>query len=182
MDSTHPSHSRAVFRHELFTKTVDKVAAKVRQLVLQFPEIEVLVGCGNSSVPLLGAVCYKLGMPMLVVRKESDKDNHDTRTANGASNAAGYLFIDDLVDSGRTLRHVMKEVRGVAPDSKFFGAVLYASREGFELRYDSRAQVIYGLWEVDSKDPTDFACVDYCPALKRNVAVEDIGRIEASVP
>jgi hypothetical protein len=132
---TSPSHTRPVFNPESFLDVVDKAAEKIEKIRVLYPEIEALAACGNSGVLLVGALAARLKMPVLVVRKKKDTNNDD-RLVNGYIGAKGYLIIDDVIDSGATVRHIITEIQdawersdsdfireGYAP--RFIGALLY---------------------------------------------------------
>lgn len=120
-----PEYTHEVFSPVRFPYLVERMVAKVKAILVQHPEIEALAACGNSGVPLLGAICAATGLAMIVVRKTLGEKGHDTSMVNGAVQARAYLFIDDLISSGRTLGHVRDEIEALNPEAKCVGALLY---------------------------------------------------------
>lgn len=98
------SHNRVLFKPDDLRKTVNNICYDLKRLkrVLDY---NALVGIGHSGSPLLGALSYKLGIPIGIVRKkvEEDKSTHGL----GAIRGLRYVFIDDLIDQGTTIRHVI---------------------------------------------------------------------------
>lgn len=120
-----PTYTYRVFDPDEFPKLIDELAAKVRAIQEAFPEIDTLMGVGNSGAPVVGALAYKLGMPFLIVRKRLDT-SHDSRMVNGWLGGKGILFIDDLISSGSTISKAYEQVRRVG-GPRLYGALLYDS-------------------------------------------------------
>jgi orotate phosphoribosyltransferase len=83
-------------------------------------------------------VALKLNKPFAVVR---NKNSHSDLRVEGDDRARDYVIIDDLIQSGKTGRKVIKEMR-LWNDSEPIGIVLYhrqgESRAGQgKLRYES---------------------------------------------
>jgi len=105
-----PDYTQKIFTPGDFKTLVNRTAAKVRFLQKKLG-VNTLVGCGNSGVPLVSAVSFKLTLPFFAVRKRVD--GHSATRANGYLLAKGcrYLIIDDLISTGATMRRIVKNVR-----------------------------------------------------------------------
>lgn len=126
-----PSHTFQIFNPILFQKTIDQMVVKIEKLRALYPEIEAIAACGMSGLVLAGAVSARLQLPIIAVRKTMDT-THDDRMVNGHLGAKGYLFIDDLICSGKTVDHVIGEIDRAArwyyPEEappRLVGCVLY---------------------------------------------------------
>lgn len=163
-----PPHTRRVFNPQNFCELVDRCVAKVEAIMAKHPEIQALAGCGHSGLPLLGALCSRLKLPMIVVRKEMDTKNDDY-LVNGALDVKGYLFVDDLISSGKTVSHVKREIAEYT-EAKLLGCLLYdgSSRNypswlgGFFSEQERCAGYIYGLDAPDLEIRWD---LNYCDQL-----------------
>ena len=105
-----PSHTEEIFNPRSFKVLVDKTCKAVVKLRRKL-KFQCLAATGNSGVLLAGAVSYKLGIPLLIVRKKGD-DCHDSLRVNGyrTNGQCRYLIVDDLIASGDTVRRIMKLV------------------------------------------------------------------------
>lgn len=107
------SHHRPLFGEE-FHELIDHAAACLKRLRRVIP-FDALVGTGISGSVFGAALSYRLGSPLAIVRRAGESDrscsdggSHDTRDVVGYSMADRYVFVDDLIDSGRTFRRVVK--------------------------------------------------------------------------
>jgi orotate phosphoribosyltransferase len=105
-----PEYTRDNFIPEDFRVLVDEVVAKIKVIREKHPDIEAIAAIGHSGLMLMGAVSYLTGLPQIAIRKHSP-DDHDHRDCNGWLGCKGYLFIDDLVDSGNSLRKVYNAIQ-----------------------------------------------------------------------
>jgi len=105
-----PVHTHEIFDPCTFAIKVAKVVARIQELRSEI-DFNALAGCGNSGLPLLGAVAIQLQMPFFAVRKTMDTSN-DSHLANGYIPDGGcrYLIIDDLISSGRTTERIHKHI------------------------------------------------------------------------
>lgn len=103
----HPAYTSPVFSAD-FQKTVDKTINKLNQMKA-LHSFDAIAGTGLSSIPLIGAVSAITGIKMLLTRKPSDK-THDNHKANGYLGCERYVVIDDLIDSGATLKGVCSAI------------------------------------------------------------------------
>ena len=78
---------------------------------------DTLVGSGLSGALVVPAIARILEKNWLIVRKPND-GSHSHRRAEG-SLGQRWLFVDDLVDSGRTWKRVTTTVRDIARDESF---------------------------------------------------------------
>jgi adenine/guanine phosphoribosyltransferase-like PRPP-binding protein len=133
-----PSYTARIFDHDKFKALISECASAIAVLqpVLGF---DILVGCGHSGTPLVTALSLETDLPMILIRKGECAG--DDRMANGMLKPTGrYLIIDDLIESGDTVRacrqaiNAATEERGLEPMMPA-GILLYEER--FDEFYDS---------------------------------------------
>lgn len=165
-----PSHTRKNFDPSEFKLLVETVVKKVRALMKAHPEIEALAASGQSGLMLMGAVSYELELPQIAVRKVMDTV-HDFSMVNGWLGCKGYLILDDLISSGRTCEHIVREISKqakarmgtYAAQPKCIGVLLYEESSGNTVRemfpglYGYRDEVdrsladVYPIWTTSAK-------------------------------
>jgi hypothetical protein len=116
-----PNHTSQIFNAWEFQTLVDKIAERMVLLHNKHP-FDAIAGSGNSGQPLLGALSYKTGIPIISVRKSKDS-NHDSSLANGYLNARTYLIIDDLIDTGTTIKRIISSIRTEQQTQRTYGTV-----------------------------------------------------------
>lgn len=156
-----PSHTQQVFDPRSFKKLVTNTA-KALGILGKTLKFNCLAATGNSGNLLAGALSYKLGLPLLIVRKSGD-ECHDDLKVNGfrPDEAVRYLIIDDLVSSGATVRRIMEQIEKAgqreradetyrfAPVPECAGVLLYDSNQSpwvWDNRYNDPDKESTGPW------------------------------------
>lgn len=116
----HPIYETNIYRNSRqLQNTAQRAALVLRSFQERFPDCEVgaLVATGNSGVPLASVLSFMLGLELVVVRPENWKETphlHDGSPLCGPElhewSSVNWLFVDDLIGTGRTLIRVAKEV------------------------------------------------------------------------
>lgn len=85
---------------------------------------DTIVGTGLSGTIFTARVAPGLGKKFAIVRK---KDDHSTHSDNRVEGTAGkrWIFVDDFVSGGGTLKHVLGKMRANFPTSEFGGVYQY---------------------------------------------------------
>jgi orotate phosphoribosyltransferase len=104
-----PSHTEYVFDVEKFQRLVDLFVRKL-SLFRKHREFNAIAGCGNSGVPLTGALSYKLGVPLILVRKPGEQTVAAGPDVIGAIDAGPYVIVEDFKFSGGTLTRMMDAI------------------------------------------------------------------------
>lgn len=141
----HPSYTHKIFRPDEFRKLVLKAEKKLLA-IHQVTPFEAIAGTGNSAMPLLGALSYKMGVPMIAVRKDGEK-RHDDRNVNGRTRSR-YVIVDDLIDSGATVDRIVGEIaKASSYTSTLVAVVLYeqGSRNYFRTFKSGKSVPVYAL-------------------------------------
>lgn len=114
MKSHSPSYTQHIYDPSLFPLTAHRCCSALWAIQNEIGAYDFIAGCGNSSVPLLGAISMLTGIPYVAVRKKDDASCHDDRRINGpsfAKKSLRYVFVDDLISSGNTYYHVWNTLR-----------------------------------------------------------------------
>lgn len=90
-------------------------------------DFDTLVGVGVSGAVVVPTLARLLGVDFAIVRKEND-GSHGWNKVEGVVGKK-WLFVDDLVSSGATVRRVVWVMAEEFPGSEPVGAYLYHSKE-----------------------------------------------------
>lgn len=84
-------------------------------------DFDTIVVTGMSGALFGAPLAYILNKPLLVVRKELDTTTHGAQRLEGNHGLERYLFVDDMVASGDTLRYVVYGISAKLPNAKLMG-------------------------------------------------------------
>lgn len=79
---------------------------------------------GVSGMLVGAPLAYELGKPIVIVRKSDG--SHSGHSVEGPTCVGRYAIIDDLVDSGDTLREIVAKVKEHDADARCVSVMLYA--------------------------------------------------------
>ncbi|MCE5309652.1 MAG: phosphoribosyltransferase domain-containing protein [Acidobacteriales bacterium] len=79
---------------------------------------------GNSGAIFGGALAVAMNKSLFLVRKPND-DTHSGYRIEGPDEAQSYVFVDDCVDTGITLRRVHEAMSKEFPNVKYLGCYTY---------------------------------------------------------
>ena len=82
-----------------------------------------IVCCGTSGIIVAPQVCEILNKEIVIVRKDHEKRYSPFVIEGILGNR--FVFLDDLVCSGGTLRHVIKNIKEEHPYAKCAGVYCY---------------------------------------------------------
>src|SRR5688500_5050002 len=82
-------------------------------------DFDAIAVCGTSGLLVGPSVAMMMDKEIIVVRKKEDKAHSCFRVEN--KYAGRFIFLDDLIDSGNTLNHVINAI----PRDLWAGIVLY---------------------------------------------------------
>lgn len=120
-----PWKSHAYYLREAFEADTSLLIESAR-VVLATTDFDTIVCTGLSGMLVAPILWRGLDVPYFaVVRKPEDQDNHSDRTVEGLIGRR-WLFVDDLVASGRTRKRVRDAVERAAGDqTEFVGTYEY---------------------------------------------------------
>lgn len=90
-------------------------------------DFDTLIGVGVSGAVIVPTLARLLGVDFAIVRKEND-GSHGWHEVEGVVGGR-WLFVDDLVSTGATVRRVVRLMQKGFPESTPVGAYLYHSKE-----------------------------------------------------
>jgi hypothetical protein len=103
--------------HECFWETVDWI-----EKVLKPITFDTVAFCGMSGALMAPTIARRMDAGLVLVRKNIES-SHAERLAEGDRSGTNYIIIDDLVDQGGTVRHIIEvasdflEVPGQEPEA-----------------------------------------------------------------
>lgn len=87
----------------------DHIKSTVEYLRKSDLTYDTIAFCGMSGALIAPPVAVKLGKDLLMVRKDSD-DRHSCYHVLGNTETKNYIIVDDLISSGKTLRHIINKI------------------------------------------------------------------------
>lgn len=139
-----------VFNNVLKTQSlklcVEEIVLKIHNSThLNFDAIAIQ---GYSGSLVGSPVALELGKELIVVRKRHDgREAHDNPKSFGRvvspfifTTPFKYIILDDLCQSGATIRSIIKEIHEIHTSAKFVGTYLYAGHKFYDA--DSTRQVL----------------------------------------
>lgn len=103
-------------------KTLQRVV-RIYDANPKFRELPLVV-TGISGMAIGVPLAFQLNLEFCVVRKKGDSDNASHRI-EGYIPIGEFLILDDLVSSGNTIKRITDAIKGVSPDARCIGIILY---------------------------------------------------------
>lgn len=100
-------------------KTINKLVAKIRKSKIKFDTIAFR---GNSGAIVAPLVAIKLKKELLLIRKGA---SHASLKIEGNCNVENYIIIDDVIETGTTIKTIINGISKFAPDARPVGIFLY---------------------------------------------------------
>lgn len=132
-------HLQQIMRPESGFALIEKALETLTPISDKF---DTIVACGVSGLLVATPVAFMLKKPMAVVRKEYDQTSHHSQRIEGNHGMQNYLFVDDFISSGETLKYMVKSIqqyldRGLRPTfPRLFGTYEAYNRNSFTNGYD----------------------------------------------
>lgn len=117
------TYLRPVYEVESFKNIIDKSYKSILKFRKRH-SFEAIAFTGTSGAALAYPLSYKLKVPLICVRK-SIRDNHYKDKLEGATFVNSYIIVDDCIDSGRTVRNILKNIKINNPSAICKGIYLY---------------------------------------------------------
>lgn len=114
------SYMNCVLTPRGLREKVEQVVAALEPLAGEF---ECIAFRGMSGAVVAPPVACRLDKHMLMVRKQDG--NHSPLVVEGPTNLCRYVVVDDLVQTGRTLRTIQRMVALHNEDARCVGVCLY---------------------------------------------------------
>jgi adenine/guanine phosphoribosyltransferase-like PRPP-binding protein len=109
-------------------------------------DINCIAVTGVSGMVMGGAVSILTGLPLVIVRKESQSDRHSCHDIEYIDSlwVFNYCIIDDLISSGKTIRRIASMINRAVGDSSLKKIYLYQSSYKGTFDYDDLKVPVYG--------------------------------------
>lgn len=123
------SYLDKVYRVSKFTKTIDRATKALKAFHKKNP-FDAIAFTGTSGAALAYPLSYKLGIPLICIRK-SVADNHSGMRLEGCVSAKRYIIVDDCIESGSTVRKIQKFVKKELEKAQLIGILLYSHSDSY---------------------------------------------------
>lgn len=100
---SHAGYLTALFDRKTQNSVVKNIKLLIKEKDLKF---DGFVVTGISGVSMGAIMSRLLNKKLMVVRKDEDDDNHSWYNIENYTNGGKYIFLDDLIASGNTLKRV----------------------------------------------------------------------------
>jgi len=117
------AHTSRILNHKYRNKIIINAYSYLNKLDLYYDSIAC---CGTSGLVVVPQIAELLNKNIIVVRKK--KDGYSDFMVEGAATNL-YIIIDDLICSGGTVKHIIKNIRRETPRSKCVGVYCYMPEE-----------------------------------------------------
>ena len=133
------SYLGIVYRIDEFTKAVDRTVQRALEIREKHP-YDAIAFTGNSGAAMAHILSYRMGVPLICVRKENENSHYvkeNRRYLEGFLGAKNYLIVDDFISSGDTVARIIKVIAEKMRDAKCAAILLYkADYKRNQLHYD----------------------------------------------
>ena len=123
------AHTSRILNHKHRNKIIINAYTKLSKLDIYY---DAIACCGTSGLMVVPQIAELLKKNIIVVRKK--KDGYSDFMVEGTS-TNHYIIIDDLICSGGTVKHIIKNIRGETPRSKCVGIYCYMPEESVYRKY-----------------------------------------------
>lgn len=169
------SYLYAVLHNPLeYRQTVDRMIAIIERAEAEYGKYDCLACRGTSGIVAAAPLSLLLQKQLIVVRKKCDLEStngtynsHANRLVEGVPDAKtpfNFLFVDDLVCSGRTLTETINAIQEVNKEATPSGALLYCSDIVLfpKLRNYKNADGVY-MWDTEWNPQINSSTAPYVP-------------------
>ena len=117
------AHTSRILNHKYRNKIIINAYTKLSKLDIYY---DAIACCGTSGLMVVPQIAELLKKNIIVVRKQ--KDGYSDFMVEG-TNTNHYIIIDDLICSGGTIKHIIKNIKAETPRSKCVGVYCYMPEE-----------------------------------------------------
>lgn len=113
-------HTTLLLNHKIRNKIIFQSIADLKNLNNHF---DTIACCGTSGLLVVPQISELLKKNMLVVRKRKEKRYSPFQYEGPIPNK--YIIIDDLICSGKTIKHIISTIKEDCPRSKCLGVYCF---------------------------------------------------------
>jgi len=103
------SYLHRVFDPAKLAKTVEQAANSLWAWEKEFP-FDAIAFTGVSGAALAFPLSVRIGKPLICVRK-NEIPAHSTQDIEGDSSINSYIIVDDCVDTGATVKTIIRDIK-----------------------------------------------------------------------
>jgi len=116
-----------IYHPDRFHTIIERTISAAYQMMMDVP-YDTIAFTGTSGAAMAFVLSKELGMPLLCVRKKSEKSHYSgNHYLEGNFGTQNYIIVDDMIDTGTTFRGIVDQIKIVVPKAKCVGALMYAS-------------------------------------------------------
>ena|SRR5271156_4732446 len=117
------SYLGRIFDVNQYPQLINKLSIKIKKFQ-QKQSFDAIAFTGTSGCSVAFTLSYKLGIPLICIRKNSD-NSHFNGLYEGVENVKRYIIVDDFIASGDTIATIKKNVLLRSKRAKLVGIFLY---------------------------------------------------------
>lgn len=123
-----------VYYPKRFISTVNRAVKKIREYRRK-NKFDAIAFTGTSGAALAYTVSYKLGLPLICVRKSAD-GHHSMYKVEGCYSAKKYIIIDDFISGGYTVKKIIRSIKKELENAEPLAVFLYNDQFRYGLHDD----------------------------------------------
>jgi hypothetical protein len=118
------NYLRQVFDVGLFPIVVKKMSKAINEFRRSYP-VEAIAFTGVSGSAMAFPISYELNLSLVCIRRHTDPCHFDGGSYEGMAGIKNYIIVDDMIDTGSTVRYIQEEVRNKSPKAICQGIFLF---------------------------------------------------------
>jgi orotate phosphoribosyltransferase-like protein len=119
----HSGYLTKALSYDQIQITINKIVNRLKKEIKNGLEFNAIACCGVSGTILAGAIAAKLGVDIVVVRKEAGGP-HSSWHVEGRYGDVQYVILDDLIESGSTIRYIIDEIQKENEKLNFYNSIV----------------------------------------------------------
>jgi adenine/guanine phosphoribosyltransferase-like PRPP-binding protein len=119
------SYLHDVYEVEQLPKIIDRLIDSITFFcTTKRKSIDAIAFTGTSGAAAAYPLSIRLKMPLICIRKDTESSHHGL-PYEGVIGIKNYIIVDDCIESGKTIKRIIKEVKLVNPKAQPIGIFLY---------------------------------------------------------
>ena len=131
--------SKSTIGFEDQDKYVKKCISKLQKFGLD--KFNAIAFRGISGALIAPVIAHSLKKEIIAVRKSEKRHSSSKVEGVGKTTTANYIIIDDLIDSGKTMRDIIDAITKANPRYNLVGIILYTSTRKASWYYKGEVEI-----------------------------------------
>lgn len=127
-----------------FLKLVPQAVKKLRAIKRQFP-FDAIAFTGSSGAALAYPLSYLMKLPLIHVRK--GPSHYSGGKVEGTISSKRYIIVDDFIETGASIRRVLKAIDSELDAAKPVAILLYSSNRMADFDHKSQEIPVFTIPE-----------------------------------